>query len=317
MLSTSTAISPSHPENNSAQNKSTNSIIKLFNRVKHSTKFTIFCIIQIVYYFLYTYGIIPRPPEPITISSQSDDYINLQKTRFLESYTRFSYEDVNANIDKCFYDKKLYAITVENPDNDLETMWKRRILFENTPRGSIIMHYDAYKQGFVYYSDSSNIPYFVINAVIMKYVITFRCRDFFMDDQYTLHNIPSPLFSVHNTTDTDTTVNSTVAKPSSQTIKSTAFAKLKNYNTVSAKLKPTDNTTNADTPAEPLKYARNKVIYSGKICNFHLLQKPPAKRVKFASALADNLHNNSSVQSQVFSYKDFKKMKQLQMETKS
>ena len=179
------------------------------------------------------------------------------------------------------------------------------------------MHYDAYKQGFVYYSDSSNIPYFVINAVIMKYVITFRCRDFFMDNQYTLDNVPSPLFSVHNTTDNDTTVNSTVVKPSSQPIKSTAFAKLKNYNTVSAKLKPTDNNTNTDTPVEQPKYARNKVIYSGKICNFNLLQKPPAKRVKFASALADDLHKNSSVQSQVFSYKDFKKMQQLQMETKS
>ena len=86
---------------------------------------------------------------------------------------------------------------------------------------------------------------------------------------------------------------------------------------MSAKLKPTDNNTNTDTPAEPPKYSRNKVIYSGKICNFHLLQKPPTKRVKFASTLADDLQKNSSVQSQVFSYKDFKKMQQLQMETKS
>jgi hypothetical protein len=136
-----------------------------------------------------------------------------------------------------------------------------------------------------------------------------------MDNQYTLNNIPSPLFSVHNTTDTDTTVTTTVAKPSSQQIKSTAFAKLKNYNTVSAKLtKPTANT---DTPAEPPKYSRNKIIYSGKICNFNLLQKLPTKRVKFASTLADELDKNSLVQSQVFSYKDFKKMQQLQMETKS
>lgn len=314
----STGVGQPHPDKTQTANKPKNILTTVIYRVKHSAKFTIFCIIQLFYYFLYTYGIIPRPPEPITISSQSDEYIQLQKTRFLESYTRFSYDDINTNVDKCFYDRKLHAVAVENQDNELENTWKRRILFENTPRGTVIMHYDAYKQGFVYYSDGSNIPYFVINAVIMKYVITFRCRDFFMDDQFTLDHSPSPLFSVYNTTESDTTISTTANKPSAPPIKSNAFAKLKNYNTVSAKLtKSADTADTADKPVETQKYTRNKIIYSGKICNFHLLQKTPTKRVKFASTLADELQKNSSVQSQVFTYKDFKKMQQLQATTKS
>ena len=288
-------------------------------KAKYYTRFTLFCILRIVYYFLYKYGFIPLPPKPITISSQSEDYIHLQKTRFLESYTKFSYDDININIDKCFYDKKLHAIAVEHPDNELENIWKRRILFESTPRGSIIMHYDAYKHGFVYYSDNSNIPYFVINAVIMKYVITFRCRDFFMDDQFTLNNIPSPLYSVYNNNTPDNTNNDTTiqkpAIPIAAPIKSNAFAKLKNYNTVSAKLtKPSDNIALSDTdkPENPSNYSRNKIIFAGKICNFNLLQKTPklCKHAHVASSLTNDLMQNSSVQSQVFSYRDFKKLRQ-------
>ena len=328
-----------------------------FIKVKYYTKFTIFCILRVVYYLLYKYGFIPLPPKPITISSQSEDYIHLQKTRFLESYTKFSYDDINTNIDKCFYDKKLHAIAVGHPDNELENIWKRRILFETTPRGSIIMHYDAYKHGFVYYSDNSNIPYFVINAVIMKYVIVFRCRDFFMDDQFTLNNIPSPLYSVYNHNEsTNTDYNNDNTKPKTKIsnappIKSNAFAKLKNYNTVSAKLtKAVDkivsytdtsirrtpelgtNTSQCNSGGigslsgeqldereqefrrlkEPPKYSRNKIIFSGKICNFNLLQNPhkPCKYIDVSSSLTNDLMQNSSAQSQVFSYRDFKKMRQ-------
>jgi hypothetical protein len=43
-------------------------------------------------------------------------------------------------------------------------------LRETTPRGDIIMHYDAETKSFNYYSNSKNIPYSTLDAVARKYV---------------------------------------------------------------------------------------------------------------------------------------------------
>ena len=44
------------------------------------------------------------------------------------------------------------------------------------------MYYDLFKQGFGYYSNDSVVSYKILNAMAMKYVIVFFCRDFFMDE---------------------------------------------------------------------------------------------------------------------------------------
>jgi hypothetical protein len=272
---------------------------------------------------MYEYGIWAIPPPPETITSLSDDYIKLQTSKFLQSYENLNTDTFSTNIEKCFYDTKLHALAIEYADNELEKTWKRRIMFENTPRGNIIMHYDAYKHGFVYYSDNSNIPYYVINAAVMRYVLMFRCRDFFIDDKITPENMHSPLLTIHNKPDTPpppletTTMTITDTKPREPAVlKSSAFAKLKSYNTVSGKL----NTDNSNKPpegnkseSEEKKYTRNKIIYSGKISNFTLLQTPKVvKRVAFSSDLLDGLKSNSDAQNRVFNYRDFKKLKEKQ-----
>jgi hypothetical protein len=81
------------------------------------------------------------------------------------------------------YDKDMYFELIKMESNYLEKEWHSRILFETTPRGNIIMFYDPYKLGFNYYCDSNGIPYNILNAVAMKYVLTFYCRDFFVDDR--------------------------------------------------------------------------------------------------------------------------------------
>ena len=285
------------------------------NRVIYSARFTFFIIIRFIYYFLYEYGILQRPPPPITISSLSEDYVKVQKQRFLESYNTMTIEIANSNIEKCFYDTKLHTQTVENVNNELEKTWKRRIMMENTPRGNIIMHYDAYKQGFVYYSDNSNIPYFVINAAIMKYVLLYRCRDFFIDDEIMPENMISPLLSILNKPEKSDNSEKTeqTNSQSNPVLKSSAFAKLKSYNTVSGKLASSDKPTENDTPKPEKNYTRNKIIYSGKISNFYFLQKYTlkTKHVAFSSELLDGLKSNSDMQKQVFSYKDFKRIKEI------
>ena len=117
---------------------------------------------------------------------ENPDYIYYEKCkkRFMESFIeRNSY--YNRNVDYIFYNKQLFQDTMKDDNNHIEKKWRTRILMQNTPRGNIIMLYDAFKQAFVYYSDSKNIPYYILNTIAMQYVIKFSCRDFFIDNQIT------------------------------------------------------------------------------------------------------------------------------------
>jgi hypothetical protein len=88
-------------------------------------------------------------------------------------------------------------------------------------------------------------------------------------------------------------------------LKSGPFAKFKNYNKVSSKV----SENKKDSDKKEKQKERNRFINLGKICNFKLLQIPPSKKKTnpvFESQLANDLFENSSVQKQVFSYRDFK-----------
>jgi hypothetical protein len=91
--------------------------------------------------------------------------------------------DWNSNIDSAIFDKEALAKILQDPNNEIEKKWKRSILIENTPRGNVIVYYDVFKHAFAYYCDQSVMPYDIMNAVAMKYVMTFRCRDFFVDSR--------------------------------------------------------------------------------------------------------------------------------------
>lgn len=95
--------------------------------------------------------------------SDEELYVKKCEVLFLKSYEKESI-DWNSNF-----------------SND-EKMWKSRVLIESTPRGNIIMFYDTFNEGFRYFIDTSGIPYKLLNAVAMKYVVIFRCRDFFLDE---------------------------------------------------------------------------------------------------------------------------------------
>ena len=69
---------------------------------------------------------------------------------------------------------------ISNKNEEEEEVWKRRILFQPTPSGNIVMYYDLYRQAFAYHSDTF-ISYPLLNLCAMKYVRLFLCRDFFVD----------------------------------------------------------------------------------------------------------------------------------------
>ena len=70
-----------------------------------------------------------------------------------------------------------------NPVDDrrLREQWQRSLLLESTPRGTVVMFFDLFHFGFAYYSDSTQTPT-LLTAVARKYVMTFFCLDFYLED---------------------------------------------------------------------------------------------------------------------------------------
>jgi hypothetical protein len=174
---------------------------------------------------------------------------------------------------------------MQTPNTDLEKKWKSNLLLETTPRGNIIMYYDAYKMGFAYFSDQKGISYDILNACAMKYVEIFRCCDLFVDEAIIQSNND-------DNTNTVSDIITTILEH---------YTPLKLTHSLSANLKNKN------------EMVRNKFVYVGKISsgNCLLLQtyKPQNEKKSlplFQSVLLENMKKNGNDDSKRISYKDFK-----------
>lgn len=233
------------------------------------------------------------PPIDITL-----EYNNKHTTAFLETYKHIN-ADMNSNIDKEFYSKVEYSNVMKDVHNEFEKKWKLKTLIEQTPKGNIFMFYDPYKLGFSYYSDSQPISYAILNAVAMKYVRIYRCRDFFIDDETTPEKEPSPFIQIHMV-DKKKTKNADKNSSGKSSFNDAPFAKLKNYKK--------EKSTNAE-PTKPARvYYRNKFISLGPVRNYSIIQpiKKENKLNGFQTNLLNGVTSESKLQTQVMNYKDFK-----------
>jgi hypothetical protein len=253
----------------------------------------------------------PENREP-SIQELSKKFVEKRTEEFLRKYKAVKYP--NMNVDPIFYNKKQYIELQLSDSNELENMWKSRILFQNTPRGNIAMFYNVYKLGFSYYCDV-NMPYDILNAVAMKYVIMNQCRDFFLDEEIT--PVESPLLKLvedDKKPEKEEDENKKKEKEELKNIlKAAPFAKLKNYKMESTSEKKSNepNIEKSETKTkDPKLIERNRFMYQGKMRNFMVLKKPEVKKknsiFEKETALSKGLFDNSSTQSQVFSYRDFK-----------
>jgi len=234
----------------------------------------------------------PNPEKNPEIRPE-EEYKIRNKDTFLRSFQEMENEKkYNENIDPVFYNREEYIKAITTLDNVLEPIWKRKLLYESTPRGNIVMFYDAYKEGFAYYSDSQ-MTYDILNMAAIKYSILFRCRDFFIDEQqYPVGSI-SPLIKLKEDQDT---------KPISNTVKLEGpFLKSKK-----------SNTNSSVSPAKI--YSKNKFVHLGKICNFSFLKKP----ISINTSTSNSINGYSSIfqkeknaQRGVFDYRQFKELKSL------
>lgn len=254
---------------------------------------------------MFIMGVYTRPIHNKSFIEENSEYINPIKSRFLLTFE--SKESFDDNIDTLFYNKKEYSEHMMDINNSLEPQWRRRMLIENTPRGNIIMYYDAYKLAFAFYCDQKVVSYDVLNAVAMKYVIHFRCRHFFLDEFIVPKENLSPFIKIHFTED---------VKPKQIKDVKKTFAKLRDYTKENPNAKKSFIPFfNKQEPAsekldEPEK-KKNTFVYLGKTNNFHILQafpKPKRVLVKFTSPLLEGL--NTSVQREVLSYRSYRQIKE-------
>lgn len=249
--------------------------------------------------------------------SDLDIYMDEKKRRFLDTYTKTL--DYNTNVDACFLTKKAFYEALADEDNSIEPKWRTRIMCENTPRGNIFMYYDVYKQGFAYFSDQV-LAYPLLNAAAMKYVILYRCRDFFMDDQITPEGSPSFLIRLNEDEEREEREKGKVAN------RSGPFAKLKNYSSTNGSKSDAKSDaksgsltngpgTNSDAKSGssiltngPVKiYNCNKFIYLGKIANLKILQSVVAKpKIMFKPKENGWTVDSLCSENNRLSYKEFK-----------
>jgi len=225
-----------------------------------------------LYYIFLAYH---RIIQFITILSQKKiEFINPDKIYYSKILDKFEKApENNYNIDPIFFDKKEFNEFMKTPNNSLESIWKTRILMESTSRGNIIMLYDAYKLGFSYYCDQNVVPYDILNTVAMKYVMTYRCYSFFIDELI-LPGKENPLITHY-------------LEDKKENKKNDSFIKLKNYTS------ETKDSSIVKKEKEPMK---NKFIYLGNIRNFNITQPIPKKNTinNFNSKLLDGITTNMS-----------------------
>ena len=237
----------------------------------------------------------------ITIIDEINDFIKKIETNFKKK-GGINDTDFNSNIEPEFYNKKQLDEILRIENNTLESTWKTRNLFINTPKGNIIMYYDPYKLAFSYYSDTSSMNYKLLNAVAMKYVYSFYCKDLFIDNEITSESeskLIDILFKEKSTKKEDKKEDKSKVKIS---LDNAPFAKLKKYT------KPTKD--NKDSAKEK-DYMRNKFVRVGKISDFSMIKKAPKvfHMNGFQTTMFGNLETETLLQKQVMSYKDFKNRK--------
>jgi len=155
---------------------------------------------------------------------------------------------------------------MKNPNTNIEKTWKSRIQITTTPRGNIIMFYDAYKLGFSYYCDQNVVSYDILNAVAMKYVMLYNCAHFFIDEVVLPEDIDCPL-NIHYILE-----NKSVAKQ----VQINAFKQINKK------------------PEQTKDILRNKFIYLGTLRNFSICQKTEQVNSGFKSSLLNGLTGGQS-----------------------
>jgi len=210
--------------------------------------------------------------------------------------------DANINIDSNLYDYEKRKEIFKEEKNECEEHWKRKLMYEFTPRGNVIVYYNPYKHAFMYYSDENSIPYNIMQYVAKKYAVMFRCRNFFIDPDTFPNN---PILEVMKKEEDALKVKSKKVNDITKLIdkdlnmnNKDIFATLKDYKPLttdkpSTSDKPLTNKLISDKFASGSNDAKapvknkfsNTFVRLGKTREFNIIQKPPDKNIAIVNSI--------------------------------
>lgn len=199
---------------------------------------------------------------------------------------------------------------------------KNSIIIEKTPLGNVIMFYNYETGSFVYYSDNT-IPYRFLETVSRKYVITYNCKNIYVDINVVIKEVEDKLNKEdeerkqkekderkqkeeedqRKKEQNDKIILDNIKKP-----KRDVFAKFKSYNKENSKSVVTsgapvktnnvNNNTNEQNNRVILKDRANRYTCEGRLMNYNILKKIDKKIVdkrlglSFADFKKMQLQNN-------------------------
>ena len=196
-------------------------------------------------------------------------------------------EKINKNMKSNYYNIEEFS-----NDMDIENEWKRKIAIIYTPLGNIFMYYNVYKLAFSYYSDQ-NIPFPLLNAAAIDYVINYNCLDFLADEE-NLNNYNNIfLNNLKNFHD------SSNGKTKKKFLENDVFVKSKSKN---EKKQEEEEKKEGKEEENEKNYFKNKFINCGKFSTIDIFKKKKAPPFQVNSELLNSLNT----QSNIISYKDYK-----------
>ena len=177
---------------------------------------------------------------------------------------------------------------------------------ETTPLGNVSMRYNSARESFEYYSDH-NIPYRYLEPIGRKYVITFHCKELFVDmveelrlsEEKQKKTIAEKDALIAEEAAAETTFGNNVNQANTALPKKNVFAKFKKYNhdtnasittaTSTGKSNRRQNTTPSIPLVSPpsassaslllLKDRSNRYTQIGRFSNFNILKKVDITKV--------------------------------------
>lgn len=239
--------------------------------------------ISIIFYTKYALGQIKpaKKVEPLDYDKKYQKYI--------KHYNESSHDEANSNIEPDLYDFDKRKVIFADDKNEVERLWRTRLLYEFTERGNVLLFYNPYKLAFEYYSDAQIIPYNILQYIAKKYVSMNRCRDFYIDmvtkpDNKMLDVLRKEEDALKSKTMKVNDITKLVNKELQN--KDNVFESLKEHR-VPVNGKATNKTEKggkADIKEKPVEFT-NKYTRLGKISDFNIIQKQPKKSIAQTNAL--------------------------------
>jgi len=155
---------------------------------------------------------------------------------------------------------------------------KKNILIEKTPLGNVIMFYDKNKESFSYYSDNT-LPYRFLETVARKYVVTFGCKNIYVDMEEVLKEAEKKRDEKKEKEEEEKKRRLKTNEPEKKSV----FAKFKNYNKEGLKtagIVKKNQTVVATANGNQdvlLKDNANRYTLEGRFLDYNILQKVDRK----------------------------------------